>query len=200
MSSFSSQVPSLPPISPDRRAVVPYSRHHEQADADNTIRLENLETRVNVMEQAHKMLLEELVNMQSRSQSWITRCSKEDPLLKEKHQMVDWSDGPNISQLLDVVQNNEKRLDKFESKMEELNGLQQKLEHQVSQLQESLSHLQKQIKQEYSQYHKNPTLTKLTTSLVSQEKNGTTAINELKDEMDILGKDHKAIVSRIIKF
>ena len=212
---YRSQVPILPPIqSPKQslvaptqsRAVVPYN----PSRSSNTI--EQLESRLNALEQAHKMLLEELVNTQSHSQAWITHHEKAGQLREKEIVSVREALGlssSTLNQVLNQVRENERRLDAIQTKMDQLadtthyhdsHHSQQKLAQQVQQLQDTFHHLQEQcslLKQESHQHKESIStgLAGLTTSLTSQGRSGAAAIRDLQESMTILEEEQKALVN-----
>ena len=208
---YRSQVPILPPIqSPKQslvtttqsRAVVPYNPSH----SSNTI--ERLESRLNALEQAHKMLLEELVNTQSHSQAWITQHEKAGQLREKEIVSVREALGlssSTLNQVLNQVRENERRLDVIQTKMDQLTDTmhyhsQQKLGQHVQQLQNTFHHLQEQCShlKEESHQHKesiSTSLAGLTTSLTSQGRSGAAAIRDLQEGMTILEEEQKALVN-----
>ena len=205
---YRSQVPILPPIqspkqslvaSTQSRAVVPYNR----SNSSNTI--EQLESRLNALEQAHKMLLEELVNIQSHSQAWITHHEKAGQLREKEIVSVREALGlssSTLNQVLNQVRENERRLDVIQTKMDQIvdsmhyhdsHHSHQKLTQQVQQLQEQCSLL----KQESHQHKESIStdLAGLTTSMTSQGRSGAADIKDLQKSMTTLEEEQKTLVN-----
>lgn len=177
-------MPTLPPISTHRGALVPY----------NGDRLEHLETRLKIVEQSHKMLLEELVNAQS--QSWVSYKEKESQ--KEIRNFIE----QNITQLSELVRSNMKQLEVFERKMEHFSSSlvqsdnshslciakQQNLETRISDLHEILTNLQEQLSQHFKK-----------SELMTTTLEGGGGIVELENGMKLLKDDQKEMAVSIAR-
>ena len=200
-------MPALPPIhqqAPTRstystsHALVPFGQVHGAVARHSTT--EQLEARVNTLEQAHKMLLEEIVNMQARSHAWITHHENEGQSRERELGGMKNALGTNsttLSHMLYQISQTEKRLYQVQSQLNHLSDIvkrtkednhqemDKRLDKQRLELEEKYSSLYSQLKHETRD---------MLSGLTSESRNGAKAITDVREGLLDLEDEMKTLV------